>query len=244
MHLSVVTRQEIFLYSSKMDLLPGFPSPDGGYPRCAEEWMTVNPYYKSAVSTDEIKSFMKRYGFQTSAIREEEQEQAAREAAMRQEERVQAAREAQREQARKEMEAMEEPSTLQLQLETPDGIGGPTGNAEVMCVDANLTTNQELMSMDIIAEAGAGVAIIDVIKIEENDAKERCETAKEPLVITEYATCSETEPTSPRTINTSLEDDSEAVSSDDENDELLIDFSTSMAIDAATTFTEEDFRAS
>ena len=247
MHLGVETRQDIFLYSSKMDLLPGFPSPDGGYPRCAEEWMTVNPYYKSAVSTDEIKSFMKRYGFQTPAMREEEREQAAREVAMREEERVQAAREAQKEQARKEMEAVEESPTMQLELETPDGIGGPMGNAELMSVDAgslenNLTTNQDLpVSMDVTAEAGAAVAIIDVIKIEENDAKERCETG---LVGTEYATSSETEPTSPRTINTSIEDDSEDVSSDGENDELLIDLPTSMAIDATTTFTEEEFRAS
>ena len=244
MHLSVETRQEIFLYSSKMDQLPGFPSPDGGYPRCAEEWMSVNPFYKSAMATDEIKSFMKRYGFQTPAMREEERKGAAKreeervriakEAAMREEQRIQA----QKEQAHKEMEV---DPRMQLELETPDEIGGPMENAELMCVDAgpseiNLATNQELpVIVDITTEAGAGVARIDVIKVEGDDAKE-------PLV-TDYATSSETEPTSPRTINTT-EDESEGVSSDDEGDELLIDFSTSMAIDAATTFTEEEFRAS
>ena len=78
MDLSVETRQEIFLYSGKMDLFPGFPIPHGGYPSSTEEWMTVSPYYKSAMETNELKAFMKRYSYQTTAMRLEE-ERAAKE---------------------------------------------------------------------------------------------------------------------------------------------------------------------
>ena len=50
MDLSVETRQEVFLYSSKMNLFPGFPAPNGAFPRSTEEWMCVIPYFKSPVT--------------------------------------------------------------------------------------------------------------------------------------------------------------------------------------------------
>lgn len=242
MDLSVDTRQDIFLYSSKMDLFPGFPTPNNGYPRTTDEWLCVSPYYKSVMGTDEMKSFMKRYGHMT--------------AAMRQEERVHAAKEAQIEQARKEkdleeehqrvqleLEANTEHQRVQLELETRDVVE----NAELTCMDEgsdvtlenNQVTNQGVDSMAehtnaITTEAGVGVAGIEhivVTKTEELEAN---------MAISHYGTYSDAEGSDEETSSTSTEDDSSGSESEDNID--AADFSTSMAIEATTAMGEEEFR--
>ena len=70
--LSVDARQDIFLYSSKMGILPGFPTTNGGWPSCTAEWMTIAPYFRDAIGTDEMKAFMTRYGYKTKQMVDEE----------------------------------------------------------------------------------------------------------------------------------------------------------------------------
>ena len=70
--LSLDACQDIFLYSSKIGILPGFPAPNGGWPSCTAGWMAIAPYFRNAMQTDEMKAFMKRYGYQTKEIAEEE----------------------------------------------------------------------------------------------------------------------------------------------------------------------------
>lgn len=70
--LSVDTRQDIFLYSSKIGILPGFPTPNGGWPSCTGEWMALAPYFGDAMVTNEMKTFMRRYGYKTKGMVAEE----------------------------------------------------------------------------------------------------------------------------------------------------------------------------
>lgn len=70
--VGVDARQDIFLYSSKIGILPGFPTPNTGWPTSTAEWMTVTPYFRNAMETDEMKAFMKRYGYKTREMVKEE----------------------------------------------------------------------------------------------------------------------------------------------------------------------------
>lgn len=236
MDLSVETRQDIFLYSSKMDLFPGFPSPNGGYPRSTEEWMCVSPYYKSALETDELKTFMKRYDYMTAAMREEE--------------RVRASKEARKEQARKERELEKEDEREkegQLQLEASEANGRLSENAELICIDAvtevasdnDKVTNQEMgvaeVTIDIVGPVPEAEA--SVVSVEKTVVK--MEASQEKMMPSEYAISSDADETTSGTCSTST-DDSEDLSSDDDID--AVEISTTMAIEATTAMEEDDFR--
>lgn len=70
--VSVATRQEVFLLSSKMDLLPGFLEPNGGYPKSVNEWMSLSPVFHSGMKTGEILAFMRCYNYKTEETIAEE----------------------------------------------------------------------------------------------------------------------------------------------------------------------------
>lgn len=74
--LSVAARQDIFLYSSRTDLLPAFPAPNGGHPKSIQEWMAVSPVIRSGMDTDEMQAFMRRYNYKTSVMIAEENRKA------------------------------------------------------------------------------------------------------------------------------------------------------------------------
>ena len=261
MDLSIETRQEIFLYSSRMDLLPGFPAPNIGYPRSTEEWMTISPYYKSSMETDELKSFMRRYGYMTAAMRIEE------------EERVRAAKEAKKEQMLKEKEQekereredmeREKENTQLLQLDSLEEKDNLLGNADTRSISGGTITMENDKNEDVTKK------IIDLVGpnqemvvVGQDDAEfgmvsganvmMKIEKGDQQLGQTEYVICSDVErggeitsatSTTSGSSNTTGEDESDDLSSDDDNeDENLIDFSTSMTINATTAIEEDDLR--
>lgn len=256
--LSVETRQEIFLYSSKMDILPGFPAPNGGYPRSHEEWMTISPYYKSVLETDEMKAFMKRYGYMTKAMRVEE------------EGRVKAAKEALKEQARKDREEREreererEVERIQkereIELQTPaeksastsDTLSGLSDYDSVIAIEENSSQQHQVISkgaltdlIEVYTQAGAEAKCSMPSTASDGGCK-----AKELLEMvgmveggasaSHQTIPSDTEEETTSNSNTSANGDSEDYCSDGE-DGNLDDFSTPLVIDAPTQMHEEDF---
>ena len=134
--VSVAARQEIFLLSSKMDLLPGFPEPNGGYPKSVDEWMALSPVFRSGMKTGEMQAFMRRYNYKTEEmIAEEEKEEA--DAALAAQEAALAAEEAKAaEEAARNEEATR--SALELvQVNTVEGNAAKSG--EVALGDSDVT---------------------------------------------------------------------------------------------------------
>lgn len=254
MDLSVETRQEIFLYSSKMDLFPAFPAPNGGYPRTPDEWMTVSPYYKSAMETDEMKAFMKRYGYKTTAIKLEE-ERAAKEAKMEQ------VRKEKEERERDKEVAIQKQREYQLQLACEKNVEGHGENAQVLCIEAAAVALAEDMvprddvtddgvgfninadAREVMAEAKIGVGTIDgaEVKVVGKAREQLGKTEGQASGVVEVFSSDADggDESTPGASNTSADGDSEDYVSDE--DDNPADFSTSMMVEANTQMTEDDY---
>lgn len=246
--LSVDTRQDIFLYSSKIGILPGFPTPNGGWPTCTAEWMTVAPYFSNAMDTNEMKAFMRRYGYKTKGMVAEE----LRIAKELEEKRVaEILKKEAEEKERKRLEELER----QVEIVAPDSvvaeseINGNTGNGDndIMLGGAGVlgesTANVGMsgeevpdLTMPSVAVEGAQKGMESwVTKVEaemgEQEREIKIEEAGDsPMEDSETSTC---------------DSDDSSRGDDSEDDDFIQggrrDFATSMRVLASTKMTEEEF---
>ena len=200
----------------------------------------------------------------TAAMKKEEHLQVAKELEERQRkekalqekrQRKEKALEEERQRKEKELEEAQRVQ-VQLQLKAGDASNGLVENTELMCVDEgsdvtlenSLVSNQDVQSvadvpMTITIEAGVSVASegIEMTKPEEREVKKALDVNMNGSHMI-YSDAEAEEATS-RTSNTSTQDDSQDLRSHSEDSIDPTDFSTTMAIDAPTVMSEEDFKA-